>query len=125
MRILLLLSLVIACASCAVRQPPPQKSASPESTLGYCAQPLRSESISGPLLPEAVPSGVAILATDRFKNDLKQTTPTGGWYQGSDGSYLFCSHRSSNPKACDSERQFYRLNGETWERAERDYLVCD
>jgi hypothetical protein len=124
MRIPLLLILVIACASCAVHQPTSQKPASPQSSFAYCSAPLRSESISGPLPPEAVPSGVALLATDRFKDDLKHAIPTGGWYQGSDGSYLFCSHRLGNPKACDSQRQFYRLNGGVWEPAEDDHLIC-
>lgn len=124
MRIPLLLTFAAACASCAAPQPAPQKPGAPKSAVAYCTDPLRSETISGPLPPAAVPAGVASLAKDRYRDDLKQAPPTGGWYQGSDGSYLFCSHRLDNPKACDSERQFYRLNGEVWEGAESDRLVC-
>jgi hypothetical protein len=125
MRITLLLALLGVCAGCAVRQPTPLKPASPQSVFAYCSAPLRSESISGPLQPEAVPAGVAALASERFKDDLKNSPPTGGWYQGSDGSYLFCSHRLGNPRACDSQRQFYRLAGDVWESAENDYLSCN
>ena len=125
MRIYLPLTLVLAgCAVQPAPQPAPQRTPQ-QAAFAYCSEPLRSESISGPLQPTAVPPAVAALAKERFRTDLAQQPPTGAWYSASDGAYLFCSHRlDAARKNCGSERQFYRLEDGNWQTAEDDMVAC-
>lgn len=129
MRIPILLTLVISISACAVQQPasqqpPPPKASPQQAAFSFCSEPRRGESFSGPLAPEAVPPEVSILAEARYRDQLRQDPPGGAWYAGSERSYLFCSYRLNNPKACGSEKRFYRRTGDTWAPAEHDMMTC-